>query len=259
MDAFDNVRVAIDDRIATVTVDRPEVRNAMDVPTRRELRTAFDALREESVRAVILRGAGDGIFVSGADLEMLSEMDLLEGLKYARRHAQGLYNHVAEFPAPTIAAVDGYCLGGGLELALACDIRVATPKARFSLPEVTLGVLPGGGGTQRLQEIVGTGIARELVLTGNVIDAERAERLRLINHIYDLAVFDESVRALADDIASNAPIAVELAKESMNRGLDVEAGLDFERLAFALTVGTEDKNEGTAAFLADREPSFEGH
>lgn len=258
MDAFDNVRVELDDRIATVTVDRPEVRNAMDVPTRRELRTAFEALREESVRAVVLRGAGDGSFVSGADLEMLSEMDLLEGLEYARRHAQGLYNHVAEFPAPTIAAVDGYCLGGGLELALACDVRVATPEARFGLPEVTLGLLPGGGGTQRLQAVVGTGIARELVLTGTVIDADRAERVGLVNHVHDPAEFDEAVRALADDIASNAPVAVELAKESMNRGLDVEAGLDFERLAFALTVGTEDKNEGTEAFLADREPSFEG-
>lgn len=258
MDVFDNIRVELDERIATVTVDRPEVRNAMDVPTRRELRTAFEALRDEDARVVILRGAGEGNFISGADIETLSEMDLLEGLEYARRHAQGLYNYVASFPVPTIAAVDGYCLGGGLELALACDLRVATPNAQFGLPEVTLGVLPGGGGTQRLQAIAGAGVARELVLTGTVIDAARAERCQILNHVYDPDAFDTEVRGLAAEIASNAPVAIELAKEAMNRGLDIEAGLDFERLAFALTVGTEDKNEGMAAFLEDREASFEG-
>lgn len=258
MDASDNVRVSIADRIATVTVDRPEVRNAVDVPTRRELRTAFDALREEDARAVVLRGTGEDTFVSGADIETLVEMDLLEGLAYARRHAQGLYNRVASFPVPTIAAVDGYCFGGGLELAVACDVRVATPDARFGLPEVTLGVLPGGGGTQRLQAVVGAGVARELVLTGKVIDGDRAERIQLVNDAHADDEFDAEVRALATDIASNAPVAVELAKEAMNRGLDIEAGLEFERLAFALTVGTADKEEGTAACLEDRKASFEG-
>lgn len=258
MNGFDNIRVNIADRVATVTVDRPDVRNAMDIPTRRELRTAFDALHEASVRAVVLRGAGEGNFVSGADIETLAEMDFLEGLEYARRHAQGLYNHVASFPVPTIAAVDGYCLGGGLELALACDVRVATPDARFGLPEVTLGVLPGGGGTQRLQAVVGAGVARELVLTGKAIDAGRAAQLGLVNDVHESDTFDAEVRALADEIASNAPVAVELAKEAMNRGLDIDAGLEFERLAFALTVATEDKEEGTAAFLEDRQADFEG-
>jgi enoyl-CoA hydratase len=258
MEAFDDVRVELDEQTATVTIDRPEVRNAMDVPTRRELRTAFDALADEDVRVVVVRGAGEDNFVSGADIETLSEMTLLEGLEYARRHSQGLYNHVAEFPAPTIAAVDGYCLGGGLELALACDVRVATPGARFGLPEVTLGLLPGGGGTQRLQAVVGAGIARELVLAGETIDAERAEQLQLVNHVYEPEAFDEEVQALAADIAANAPVAVELAKKSLNRGLDVEAGLDFERLAFAIAIGTEDKDEGTAAFLENREARFEG-
>lgn len=258
MDGFDTIQVEIADRIATITVDRPDVRNAMDIPTRRELRTAFEALREEDVRAVVLRGAGEGNFVSGADIETLADMDPLEGLEYARRHAQGLYNYVASFPVPTIAAVDGYCLGGGLELALACDLRVAIPDARFGLPEVTLGVLPGGGGTQRLQAVVGSGVARELVLTGKLIGAERAERLRLVNDVHAAAEFDAEVEALAAELASNAPVAVELAKESMNRGLGIDAGLEFERLAFALTIGTEDKEEGTAAFLEDREASFEG-
>jgi enoyl-CoA hydratase len=259
MDEFDHVRVERDERIATVTVDRPEIRNAMDVPTRRELRAVFDALREEDgLRVVVLRGAGEGTFVSGADIETLAEMDLVEGLEYATRHAQGLYTHVAEFPLPTVAAVDGYALGGGLELALACDVRVATPDASFGLPEVTLGVIPGGGGTQRLQEIVGAGVARELVLTGRIVDATEAERLGLANRVVESEEFDGEVRSLAETIESNAPVAVRLAKEAMNRGLDLEAGLDFERAAFATAIGTDDKDEGTRAFLEDRDPQFEG-
>ncbi|MFB6121927.1 MAG: enoyl-CoA hydratase/isomerase family protein [Haloferacaceae archaeon] len=260
MDAeFDHVRVAYDDSIATVTVDRPEVRNAMHVPTRRELRDAFGALEErDDVRVVVVRGSGDGNFVSGADIETLNEMTLAEGMEYADKHSQGLYNHIAEFPRPTIAAVDGYALGGGLELALACDVRVATPDAKFGLPEVTLGVIPGGGGTQRLQAVVGAGIARELVLTGKVIDADEAESIGLANHVFDPDRFDDEVRSLAEDVASNAPVAVRLAKEGMNRGLDLEAGLDFERMAFVTAIATEDKDEGTAAFLENRDAEFEG-
>ncbi len=260
MDEFDNVRVERTDRIATVTVDRPAVRNAMDVPTRRELRAVFDALEErDEARVVVLRGAGENSFVSGADIETLNEMTLMDGMEYAEKHAQGLYNRTASFPRPTIAAIDGYALGGGLELALACDLRVSTPDAKLGLPEVTLGVIPGGGGTQRLQAVVGAGVARELVLTGKVIDAETAADVGLLNHVFDPESFDDEVRALAEEIASNAPVAVKLAKAGMNRGLDHEAGLDFERLAFAATVATDDKDEGTAAFLENREPSFGGH
>lgn len=260
MDEFDHVRVERTDGIATVTVDRPEVRNAMDVPTRRELRAVFDALADrDDVRVVVIRGAGDGNFISGGDIEMLNEMTLMEGMEYAEVHSQGLYNHIAAFPRPTIAAIDGYALGGGLELALACDVRVSTPDAKLGLPEVTLGVIPGGGGTQRLQSIVGGGLARELVLTGKVIDADEAARIGLLNHVFEPEAFDDEVRSIAEKIASNAPVAVELAKQGMNRGLDHEAGLDFERLAFVTTIATDDKEEGTAAFLEDREPEFEGH
>lgn len=259
MDEFEHVRVERTDRIATVTIDRPKVRNAMDVPTRRELRSVFDALEEEDgVRVVVLRGAGEGNFVSGADIEMLNEMTLMEGLEYADEHSQGLYNQIAAFSCPTIAAIDGYALGGGLELALACDVRIATPDASLGLPEVTLGVIPGGGGTQRLQSIVGAGIARELVLTGRIIDADEAERIGLLNRVVDPEAFDQAVQSLGQEITSNAPVAVELAKRVLNRGLDHEAGLDFERVAFVTTVATDDKDEGTAAFLENREPEFEG-
>lgn len=260
MDVFEHVSVERTDQIATVTVDRPEVRNAMDIPTRRELRSVFDALEEEDeVRVVVIRGAGEGNFVSGADIDMLNEMTLMEGLEYADMHSQGLYNQIAAFPRPTIAAIDGYALGGGLELALACDVRVATPDASLGLPEVTLGVIPGGGGTQRLQSIVGAGLARELVLTGRIIDADEAEQIGLLNRVVDPEAFDEEIQSLAKEITSNAPVAVELAKRGLNRGLDHEAGLDFERVAFMATVATDDKDEGTAAFLENREPEFEGH
>ena len=260
MDEFENVRVERTDRIATVTVDRPAVRNAMDVPTRRELRAVFDALEErDDARVVVLRGAGEDNFVSGADIETLNEMTLMEGMEYAEKHSQGLYNRIASFSRPTIAAIDGYALGGGLELALACDLHVGTPDAKFGLPEVTLGVIPGGGGTQRLQAVVGAGVARELVLTGRIIDAETAADVGLLNHVFDPESFDDEVRTLAEEIASNAPVAVRLAKAGMNRGLDHEAGLEFERLAFVTTIATGDKDEGTAAFLENREPSFEGH
>lgn len=260
MNEFDNVRVERTDRIATVTVDRPAVRNAMDVPTRRELRAVFDALEErDEARVVVIRGAGEGNFISGADIGTLNEMTVMEGIEYAEEHSQELYNRIASFPRPTIAAIDGYALGGGLELALACDVRVSTPGAKFGLPEVTLGVVPGGGGTQRLQAVVGAGIARELVLTGKIIDTEEAADVGLLNHVFEPEAFDDEVRALAGEIASNAPVAIKLAKAGMNRGLDHEAGLDFERLAFVTTIATDDKDEGTAAFLENREPEFEGH
>ena len=259
MDELEHVRVERDARTATVTVDRPEVRNAMDVPTRRELRAVFDALADEDgVRAVVVRGAGEGNFVSGADIQTLNEMTPSEGREYAERHAQGLYNHIASFPHPTVAAVDGYALGGGLELALACDVRVSTPDAKLGLPEVTLGVIPGGGGTQRLQAVVGAGVARELVLSGRIIDADEAERIGLVNRVVDAEEFDDEVRSLAEEMASNAPVAVQLAKQAMNRGLDMEAGMDFERMAFAAAIATADKDEGTAAFLESRDPEFEG-
>lgn len=259
MDEFNHVRVERDGDIATVLIDRPEVHNAMDIPTRRELSAVLTGLHDkDDIRVVVFRGVGDGNFISGADIGTLAELNLVEGFEYTVRYAQGLYNHIAEFPLPTIAAVDGYALGGGLELALACDIRVSTPDAKFGLPEVTLGVIPGGGGTQRLQAIVGAGMARELILTGKIIDAAEAKRLFLVNDVFALEEFDKEVRSLARKLAANAPVAVQLAKESMNQGLNLDSGMAVERAAFAAAIGTDDKEEGTAAFLENREPEFEG-
>lgn len=255
----DRVLIERDDRIATVTVNRPEKRNAMDIPTRKELRAAFQEVGDDDrIRAVVLRGAGEGSFIAGGDIDSFAEFDHMDGIEYGEKYAQGLYNLVADLPKPTVAAVDGYALGGGTEIALACDIRLATEDAKFGLPEVGLGVIPAGGGTQRLVQIVGAGIASELILTGRVIDAEEAADIGLANHVYPESEFDDEVRSMAEDLASKAPVAQRLAKEAISRSLDIEAGLDYERLAGAFLFATEDQKEGANAFLEDRDPEYQG-
>lgn len=254
----ENVLLEKDGGIATVTVNRPEKRNAMDIPTRKELRTAFEACEDDEIRVVVLRGAGDGSFIAGGDIDMFRDFDPVDGLEFARKYSQGLYNYIAEFPKPTVAAIDGYALGGGTEIALACDLRMATESAKFGLPEASIGLFPAAGGTQRLIDVVGTGTAKELIFTGKVIDAREAAEIDLVNHVYDEEVFEEKIDDLCRQIASNAPLALRLAKESINRGLNHEAGLDFERVAGALLYGTEDKDEGMDAFVNDREPDFTG-
>jgi enoyl-CoA hydratase len=255
----DRVLIDRDDSIATVTVNRPEKRNAMDIPTRKELRAAFeDVADDDEVRAVVLRGAGDGAFIAGGDIDSFSEFDHMEAMEYVTKHAQGLYNYVANLPKPTIAAVDGPALGGGTEISLACDIRLASEDALFGLPEVTIGVLPAGGGTQRLQQAVGTGMAKELVLTGRIVKADEAEDIGLANHVYPAEEFEDEVDAMAEQLTSQAPVAQRMAKEAMNRGLNEEAGLDFERVAGSFLFSTEDREEGIEAFLEDREAEYRG-
>jgi enoyl-CoA hydratase len=255
----DRVVVDREDSTATVTVNRPEKRNAMDIPTRKELRAAFeDVADDDEVRAVVLRGAGDGAFIAGGDIDSFSEFDHMEAMEYVTKHAQGLYNYVANLPKPTIAAVDGPALGGGTEISLACDIRLASEDALFGLPEVTIGVLPAGGGTQRLQQAVGTGMAKELVLTGRIVKADEAEDIGLANHVYPAEEFEDEVDAMAEQLTSQAPVAQRMAKEAMNRGLNEEAGLDFERVAGSFLFSTEDREEGIEAFLEDREAEYRG-
>jgi len=255
----DDVLLETDGRVATITVNRPEKRNSMDVPTRRALRSAFeDAVADESVRVIVLRGAGEGNFIAGGDIESFARFDVLEAKAYFEEHAQGLYNYVANVPNPTIAAIDGYAFGGGFEIASACDIRVAQRGVKLGLPEVTLGILPGGGGTQRLADLVGASVAKDLILTGRTIDAAEAADVGFVNYLFEAEAFEAGLADLATDLASNAPIALELAKESINRGLNQEAGLDVERLAATLLFATEDQQEGAEAFLEDRDPEFVG-
>lgn len=255
----DNVLMEQDAGIATITVNRPEKRNAMDVPTRKELRAAFeDAAEDDAVRVIVLRGAGENSFISGADLSQTVDFDHMDGLEYVTKHAQGLYNYVADVPKPTIAAIDGYAFGGGTEISLACDIRVAQRGIKMGLTEEKVGVMPAGGGTQRLADIVGVGLAKELIYRGQVLGAEEAKEIDLVNHVFDEDEFEEEVNNIAEDIAEKSPIALRMAKESINRSLDLEAGLDFERMAGAFLFGTEDQKEGANAFLEDRDPEFRG-
>jgi enoyl-CoA hydratase len=246
-----NVRFEREQSIATVTVDRPEKRNAMDNDTRSELRSVFETVdTDDTVRCVVLRGAGDSAFIVGGDIDSFSEFDLRDGLEYTSKYAQGLYNEIAEVSKPTIAAIDGYALGGGTEIALACDFRLATPDAKLGLPEIDIGIFPAGGGTQRLVDIVG--------LAGDVIDANEAERIGLVNYVYESENFGDEVQSLASQLTEKPPIALQLAKESLNRAVDHESGLDFERVAGALALATEDKSEGVEALLEGRDPKFQG-
>lgn len=253
------VHVDVHDDVGVVWVNRPERRNAMDIPTREALRTAFERLaRDGDVRVIVLRGAGSDAFIAGGDLDAFAEMDLVEGLEYLARHAGGLYDYLAGIPKPTIAAIDGPALGGGLEIALACDIRLATEDAVFGLPETTLGIIPAAGGTQRLPGIVGVGVAKELIFTGRVVDAAEAEAVGLVNHVHPADEFEDRVAELAGRLADQPPIALRFAKEAINLTATDPAGLSFERAAGTALWGTRDKAEGIAAFREGRDPEFEG-
>lgn len=255
----DDVLLECSEGIATITVNRPDKRNSMDIPTRKQLREAFEtAEADDQVRVVVLRGAGENNFIAGGDIESFARFDLLEAKEYFETHAQGLYNYIAHYPKPTIAAIDGYAIGGGFEISCACDIRVAQRGVKLGLPEVTIGILPGGGGTQRLANLVGASVAKDMILTGKTIDAAEGEDIGFVNYLYDQDEFDDGVADLAESIAENAPIALELAKESINRGLNEEAGLDFEYIAATLLFATDDQQEGAEAFLEDRRPDFQG-
>jgi enoyl-CoA hydratase len=256
--SFSHIRVETTGRLARLTIDRPDVRNAIDRTTADEIRTALDALRaDDSVGVLVITGGGDKVFVSGADIKDLKSRTYKSGLEGCNN---ALFQAVEEFDRPVIAAINGHALGGGLELALACDIRLAVDSARFGFPEVGLGIMPGAGGTQRLPRIVGMGRARELILTGDLIDAAEAHRIGLVNRVVPRAEFDAAIHALADKLLSRGPVALKLAKMALNIAskTPLDAGFQFEILAQSVLFETEDKNEGLNAFLEKRPPKFEG-
>jgi enoyl-CoA hydratase len=211
------------------------------------------------VRAIIVTGAGDRAFIAGADIAEMKDKSPSEALAFARL-GQAVCSAIEAAPQPVIAAINGYALGGGCEIALACDIRLASETAVLGQPEVALGVPPGWGGTQRLPRVIGPGLARELIYTGRRVGAEEALRIGLVNAVYPPAELLERARALAAEIARNAPVAVRLSKEAIRRGLDVDlaAGLALEAQAFALAFSTADQREGMSAFLEKRSPEFRG-
>jgi enoyl-CoA hydratase/carnithine racemase len=246
--------------IATVTVDRPKVLNALNTPTWADLRTAFeDARDDDSVRGVIVTGAGDKAFIAGADISELAHATALEA-EESSRFGQKVLDLIENLGKPVIAAVNGFALGGGCETAMACTIRIAVETAKFGQPEVKLGLLPGGGGTQRLPRLVGKGRALQIILSGGMISAAEAYRIGLVNEVVPAANLIARAEEILKQIASNAPVSVRLSLEAVNKGLDTSQseGFALEASYFGLCAATEDKKEGTSAFLEKRAPQFHG-
>jgi enoyl-CoA hydratase/carnithine racemase len=246
--------------IAYVTVNRPKVLNALNTPTWKDLRTAFEDARDDAtVRGVILTGAGNKAFVAGADIGELAQATGFDA-EQSSRFGQQVLDLIENLGKPVIAAVNGFALGGGCETAMACTVRLAVETAKFGQPEVTLGLVPGGGGTQRLPRLVGKGRALQLILSGDMITAQEAYRIGLVNEIVPAAELIARAEAILKKIAANAPIAVKLGLEAVNKGMETsqDEGLLLEASYFGLCAATEDKKEGTSAFLEKRVPQFHG-
>lgn len=245
---------------AFVTLNRPAVLNALDQRAIVELRMAFEDIQNDSdIRAAIFTGSGDRAFVAGADIAELSTSTPIEAARRTRS-GQDLFNLIEELGKPVIAAVNGLALGGGCEIALACTMRLAAPNAKFGQPEVRLGLIPGFGGTQRLPRLIGKGRALQLILTGEMMSADEAFRVGLVNEIVDAPALIARAEQILEKIASNAPLAISSAIEAVNRGQDcsLAEGLALEGKLFALCTATQDMREGTAAFLEKRSPNFTG-
>lgn len=247
------------DGVAVLTINRPKVLNALNPQTLAEIAGHVDTCRREAVRCLIVTGAGERAFVAGADIAVMAAMSGVEAREFARR-GQAVMRSLEELPVPVIAAVNGFALGGGLELALACDFIYAAENAKFGQPEVNLGIIPGFGGTQRLARRIGLGLARQLTYSGDMIDAAEALRVGLANRVLPPGELMPEVTRVADDLAGKAPIAIQEAKAAINAGADMalEEGCRYEAEAFAVTFGTEDRREGMAAFLAKRKAGFTG-
>ena len=256
--AYQNIKIEINDGIAILTLNRPEVRNALDYVTWDEIRAGMRELRfNDDAHVIILTGAGGKAFASGADIKALNARTVSEQMN---SEVNDILYEITKHKKPVIAAVDGYALGGGCELAMACDIRIATKKSKFGQPEVNLGIIPGGGGTQRLQRLVGIGKAKELIFTGDIISAEEAERIGLIEKVVEDGAVLEAAIEMAKKIKAKGPVAVTLAKQAINVGAntDLYSGLCFERYSQAIAFSTADKAEGTLAFIEKRPAQFKG-
>ncbi len=247
-------------RAAVITINRPERLNALDSSVLRELDSALStAEADREVAAVVITGAGEKAFVAGADITGISKLDVITAKDFAER-GQSLFNRIEKFRKLVIAAVNGYALGGGSELAWACHIRIASRNAKFGQPEVNLGIIPGYGGTQRLARLAGRGVATELIITGAQIDAEKALSLRLVNSVVDKAELMPAVLKLVETISEKAPFAVRLALQAIDAAFQLpqDEGMRVESQLFALSCGTSDHKEGTTAFLEKRKPVWQG-
>jgi enoyl-CoA hydratase len=257
--SYETLLVERRNRVAIVTINRPEKRNALNIQTRAEGAMALDELAsDETVGVVVFTGAGDKAFIAGADIAefagrtALTQREVMLG--------RSLFTAIDSFPKPVIAMINGYCLGGGCELALCCDLRIASETASFGQPEINLGIIPGGGGTQRLTRLVGEGKAMEMILTGDIIDAQTAFNLGLVNMVVPAADLEAKTLEIANRIAEKSPIALRMAKEAVKLASrsNLDEGLRREVDLFALCFSSEDKDEGVSAFLEKRKPSFKG-
>ncbi len=258
--SFENILLEKDGAIAVVTINRPKALNALNAATLQELDVAFgDLAADEAVSVVILTGAGEKAFVAGADISFMKDLSAVAARNFAML-GQAVFNKIENLPQPVIAAVNGFALGGGCELSMACDIRLASEDAKFGQPEVNLGVPPGFAGTQRLPRLVGKGRAKELLYTAGMIDAEEAYRIGLVNKVCPAAELLDTARAMAAKIAAKGQVAIRLTKSAVNQGLEMDAarGMAYEAEIFGLAFASEDQKEGMAAFLEKRKAEFKG-
>ena len=257
---FENLLYEKKDGIATITFNRPKVLNALNRKTAEELQSALlDARDDASVRVLILTGAGEKAFVAGADIGELAQQTPVNGKDFSL-FGQSVFHLLETIGKPSICAINGFALGGGCELALSCSIRIASKTARLGQPEVKLGILPGYGGSQRLTRLCGKGVAHELCLTGEMISAEEALRIGLVNHIYESSELLPAAEAMAKKIIANGPLAVKFTMEAIERGVEMplEESLFLEATLFGVACATEDMREGTKAFLEKRPAAFKG-
>jgi enoyl-CoA hydratase/carnithine racemase len=257
---YENILLEKKNSIAYVTVNRPKVLNALNMATMEELRSAFTDIKEDhAIRVAILTGSGEKAFVAGADISELAKHDAVTAKEYTHR-GQSVLDLIENLSKPVIGCINGFALGGGCELAMACTFRLASDNAKLGQPEVKLGIIPGYGGSQRLPRLVGKGIANQLLLSGEIISAQEAHRVGLVNEVTAPADLIPRAEAIAGKIIANAPLAVQYTLEAVNKGMEMNLaeGLFLEATLFAVACSTEDKKEGTSAFLEKRPAIFKG-
>ncbi len=258
---YEDIRLDKSGNVATITIDRPQVLNAIRFQTMLEIQAALkDIEADETIRVVVLTGAGEKAFISGGDISVMARgQGYIETLTEVPK-GQAICSEIENFPKPVIARINGIALGGGTEVALSCDIRIAADSAIMGLPEIKLGIIPGYGGTQRLPRLVGMGKAKELIFTGDHISAQEALNIGLVNQVVPFADLDETVAKLCQKISSRGPVALHMAKVALNNGAqaDLRTALEIEARCFSLCFGTEDRLEGMNAFLEKRKPEFKG-